>query len=176
MRVNVAEQLKASVGSVRNYEISGILDIIGDDHGSMVEGEICLTRTNRGIWAKGRLNTNVEVTCSRCLSLFSCPLNLNIEEEYLPATDIVSGASLPLPDEPDSFIIDEKHVLDLTEAICQCALLAIPMKLLCRVDCAGLCPDCGHNLNQGFCDCLPQRVGPSWSELSKLADGRKGME
>ena len=176
MQINVSQQLKESIGSVRNYEVSGIVDIVGGGTGSMVEGEILMTRTNRGILAKGGLHTNVEVTCSRCLSLFSCPLNLNIEEEYFPITDIVSGASLPLPDEPGLFTIDENHVLDLAEAVRQYALLGIPMKPLCREDCAGLCPSCGRNLNQGSCDCLPQKADPRWSELSKLADERKGME
>jgi len=136
MRINVSQQLKSSIGSVRKYEVSEIVNVA--DGGSMVKGEIELLRTDRGILAKGRLHIEVEVTCSRCLSLFSCPLTINIEEEYFPITDIVSGASLPLPEEPGSFTIDEHHVIDLTEAIRQYALLAIPMKPLCREDCAGL--------------------------------------
>ncbi len=152
MRINVSQQLKASIGSIRNYPVNGMVDIAGS--GSLVQGEVRLMRTDRGILAKGRLHTEVEITCSRCLSLFSHPLTLNIEEEYSPITDVVSGASLPLPDEPGCFTIDEHHILDLTEAIRQYALLAIPMKPLCRENCAGLCPNCGHNLNQGPCDCL----------------------
>jgi len=167
MPINVSQQLKASIGSIRNYEVSEIIDIAGDGGGSLVQGEVSLMRTDRGILAKGTLHTEVEVTCSRCLSLFSCPLALNIEEEYFPTTDVVSGAWLPLPDEPGCFTIDEHHVLDLTEAICQYALLVIPMKPLCREDCAGLCPNCGHNLNHGACDCPPQATDPRWSELSK---------
>ena len=167
MRINVSQQLKASIGSIRNYKVSEIVNVAGGK--SMVQGEVGLMRTDRGILAKGTLHTEVEVTCSRCLSLFSCPLTLNIEEEYFPIKDVVSGASLPLPEEPGCFTIDEHHVIDLTEAIRQYALLAIPMKPLCRGDCAGLCPNCGHNLNQGPCDCLPQETEPRWSELNKLA-------
>ena len=166
MEINVSQQLKASIGSVRNYEMSEIVDIAGSE--SMVQGEVRLMRTDRGILAKGILHTEVEVTCSRCLGLFGCPLGLNIEEEYFPIMDVVSGASLPLPDEPDCFTIDEHHVLDLTEAIRQYALLAIPMKPLCRKDCAGLCLGCGYNLNQGPCDCLPREADPRWSKLHKL--------
>ncbi len=166
MRINVSQQLKASIGSIRKCEVSEIVDVANGK--SMVQGEVGLIRTDRGILAKGTLHTEVEVTCSRCLSLFSCPLTLNIEEEYFPIKDVVSGASLPLPEEPDCFTIDEYHVIDLTEAIRQYALLAIPMKPLCRGDCAGLCPNCGHNLNQGPCDCSPQETEPRWSELNKL--------
>ena len=169
MRINVSQQLKAPIGSIRDYELSEIIDIAGDGSANLVQGEVRLMRTDRGILATGTLHTEVEVTCSRCLSLFSCPLTLNIEDEYFPTTDIVSGALLPLPDEPGYFTFDEHHVLDLTEAIRQYALLAVPMKPLCRKDCAGLCPNCGHNLNQGACHCLPQGGDPRWSELNKLA-------
>ncbi len=166
MRINVSQQLKASIGSIRNYEVSEIVNVVSGK--SMVQGEVGLMRTDRGILARGTLHTEVEVTCSRCLGLFSCPLTLKIEEEYFPITDVVSGASSPLPEEPGCFTIDEHHVIDLAEAIRQHALLVIPMKPLCRGDCAGLCPNCGQNLNQGPCDCLSQEIEPRWSESSKL--------
>ncbi|GAI19598.1 unnamed protein product, partial [marine sediment metagenome] len=88
--------------------------------------------------------------------------------EYFPTTDVVSGAWLPLPEEASYFTIDERYVLDLAEAIRQYMMLAIPMKPLCREDCAGLCSRCGHNLNQGPCNCLPQEIDSRWSEVSKI--------
>ncbi len=167
MQVNVSQQLKAPIGSIRNYAVSQIVDITGSN--SLVQGEVELMCTARSILVRGRLHTEVELTCSRCLSLFSCPLTLNIEEEYFPTIDVVTGASVPLPDEPGCFTIDEHNILDLTEAIRQYALLAIPMKPLCREDCAGLCPTCGYNLNQSPCNCLPKLVDHRWSKLLKLA-------
>ena len=173
MRVNAAQLLKAPIGSVRNYEVREVVSIGGGD--SMVEGKVSLVRTDRGILVKATLHTEVEVTCSRCLSLFSCPLALNIEEEYFPVTDVVSGISVSLPEEPGCFTIDEHHELDLTEAIRQYVLLAVPMKPICREDCAGLCPACGHNINQGPCGCLPQETNSGWSKLNRLTL-QKGME
>ena len=166
MQINVSQQLKEITGSTRQYEIDEIIKSGDSSYG--VQGKIKLVRTGQGMLVKGILHTQVEVTCSRCLSFFSCPLTLNIEEEYLLTTDIVSGASLPLPEEPGCFTIDERFVLDLTEAIHQYVMLAIPMKPLCHQDCAGICPTCGHDLNQGPCGCLPQRVNPRWSELNNL--------
>jgi uncharacterized protein len=58
-------------------------------------------------------------------------------------------------------------LLDLTEAIRQRVLLEIPMVTLCREDCAGLCSQCGHNLNLGPCDCKPE-VDTRFSVLQKL--------
>jgi len=137
MQVNVSQQLKAPIGSIRTYEVNEVVDITGGGE-SLVQGEVKLIRTDRAILVRGRLQTKVEVACSRCLSLFSCPLTLNIEEEYFPTTDVTSGSSLPLPDESGCFTIDERHTLDLNEAIRQYALLATPMKPLCREDCTGL--------------------------------------
>lgn len=169
MRINVSQLLKENIGSTRNYKMSEIINIADDGSSSMIQGEVRLMRTNRGILARGKLYTEVEVTCSRCLNSFGCALALNIEEEYFPKMDVVGGAPLPLPDEPGCFTIDEHHILDLTEAIRQYALLAIPMKPLCKVDCAGLCLNCGHNLNRGPCDCSPQETDAHWSKLRELS-------
>jgi len=166
VQISVSELFKEPIGSTRQYEINKTLDI--SDGSYEVQGDVRLLRTGRGILVKGILYTGVEVACSRCLSLFSCPLTLSIEEEYLPTKDIVSGASLPLPEEPGYFTIDEHYILDLTEAIHQYIMLATPMKPLCGEGCAGLCPTCGHNLNQGPCGCLPQGLDPRWADLSGL--------
>ncbi|MBA7643109.1 hypothetical protein ES703_50820 [subsurface metagenome] len=166
MQINVSQLLKEPIGATRDYRVSEIVDITGD--GRMVQGEVKLLRTHRGILVRGVLRTEVELTCSRCLSPFNFPVTLNIGEEYIPTVDVVSGVPLSSPEEPGSFIIDEHHVIDLTEAIRQYSLLVIPMKPLCREDCAGLCPNCGHNLNRGHCGCPQQEADPRWSELSKL--------
>jgi uncharacterized protein len=168
MQINVSQLLKEPIGSSRNYEVNEIVDVTGDGNGRKVQGEVRLLRTHRGILVQGGLHTEVELTCGRCLSLFHCPVMINLEEEYLPTIDIASGVPLPSSEEPGSFVIDEHHVIDLTEAMRQYTLLAIPIKPLCREDCAGLCQNCGHNLNQGPCDCPPQAIDPRWSELSKL--------
>ncbi len=138
MQINVSQLLKEAIGSVRNYELSGMADITGDGSDSMVNGKVKLMRTNRSILVRAALRTKVKISCSRCLNLFSYPLELNIEEEYFPVLDVASGASLDLPDEPGCFVIDERHILDLTEAVRQYGLIAIPMKPLCREDCVGL--------------------------------------
>ena len=169
MQINVSQLLKESIGSARDYQADELIDVTGDGSGTGVQGKVGLLRTHRGILVKGELHTGVRLNCSRCLSLFHYPVTLKIEEEYLPTIDIASGVPLSSSEEPGSFIIDEHHVIDLTEAVRQYSLLAIPIKPLCREDCAGLCPSCGQNLNQGPCGCPPRAADPRWSELSKLA-------
>lgn len=168
MQINVSQLLQDPIGSTRDYRIDEAVDIFGDGREYNVGGDCHLLRTQRSILVKCVLDTDVELTCNRCLGQFRHPLKINFEEEFLPTVDVVSGAPLPLPEESGYFTIDERHTLDLTEAIRQYAVMAIPMKVLCDKDCAGLCPKCGKNLNQGKCDCLAQEMDPRWSELTKL--------
>ncbi len=168
MQMNVSQLLQEVVGASRDYEVSDEVDIAGDGNFREVRGKVRLLRTHRGILVRAELNTEIELTCSRCLRSFRSPVTLKIEEEYISVVDIVSGTPLPTPEEPGAFVVDEHHVIDLTEAIRQYALLAAPMKPLCKEDCAGLCPVCGSNLNQESCRCSEPVTDPRWSELSKL--------
>jgi uncharacterized protein len=59
-------------------------------------------------------------------------------------------------------------VLDLTEVVRQAIFLAIPMSPVCRADCAGLCPQCGQNLNEGQCHCVSEVVDPRLEVLKQL--------
>ncbi|HCI81461.1 MAG TPA: DUF177 domain-containing protein, partial [Ktedonobacter sp.] len=76
-------------------------------------------------------------------------------ERFYPTIDIITGFPLPKPEEEDVFLINDHHEVDLTEAIRQQVLLDVPMVTLCKENCAGLCSQCGHDLNTGPCDCVP---------------------
>lgn len=169
MQINVSQLLKESIGSSRKYKIDETIDIAEDKLGCTVSGEISFLRTQRGILARGELHTALDFTCSRCLSAFRYPLNISFEEEYIQTIDVTSGLPIESSREPGSFTIDEHHVIDLSEAVRQYALLTISMKPLCREDCAGLCPECGRNLNQGPCDCPVRTFDPRWSKLMNLS-------
>ena len=78
-----------------------------------------------------------------------------------------TGATLPLPEEPGSFMIDDRNIMDISEAIRQYTVMALPIKPLCRQDCSGLCPTCGADLNEKRCDCTPE-IDPRWEKLNTL--------
>ena len=174
MKINVAQQLKESVGSIRDYAI----DDIGED-GLAVRGKVQFLRTDRSILVRGKLETTVRDTCSRCLDEFDYSLTLEIEEEYHLARDPASGTPLKPPSEIGAFTIDENNLLDLSEAVREYTLLAQPMKPICRDDCAGLCPQCGRNLNHETCNCSDARPDSPWAPLQSLlaakrvGDGKK---
>jgi uncharacterized protein len=171
MQTNVAQLLKAPVGSIRTLPINDVLTENGVEY--RVRGDVTLVRSNTSILVQGRLETQTEITCSRCLQPFTQKIPLKIQEEFFPTIDIITGARLPKPEDPGSFIIDEHHILDLTEAIRQYIVTALPMKPLCKEDCAGLCAVCGKDLNQGKCGCTLEETDPRWAELLKLKNSNK---
>ncbi len=72
----------------------------------------------------------LEMVCARCLATVRRPYH----ETFHVAIEIQSRASV-----------------ELTDDIRQEILLGYPMIPLCRDDCRGLCPTCGHNVNEGVC-------------------------
>jgi len=136
LKLNVAQLLKSPIGTTKELEVADKINFNSEK--GLVKGRVKLVRTNRGILATGRLSSQLKLDCCRCLGTFNYPISFNIEEEYFPSVDIHTGNSLAPPEEPDSFTIDEHHLIDLTEAIRQNTLLAIPIKPLCHPDCPGI--------------------------------------
>ena len=158
MLYNVAQLMKAPVGTSLEYNISED-DIQLDEDIKLVgplKGHVRLRRTNQGLLVDGWVDFTLELSCTRCLKEFEQPMHVNFAEQFYPTVDVVSGLPLPPFDQEEIFPIDAHHQIDLTEAIRQNVLVALPMVTLCQEDCLGLCPQCGHDLNLGPCDCKPE--------------------
>ncbi len=176
MQFNVAQLLRAPTGASRHYEVDepaselqALLDGDGITLRSPIHGAVTLMHTTEGILVTGILDIIVETTCDRCLELFEVPVEIELEETFRPSIDIKSGAALPrVAGEELATRIDEHHILDLLEVVRQDTLLAIPMHPVCQPNCAGLCPQCGQNLNEGQCDCEIDTIDPRWSKLQSL--------
>jgi len=146
MKINVSQLLKEPIGAERDYNINSNLNIMQNGSSNALRGKVRLTRTNRSILARGEFDTDIDIDCARCLNSFSHPVKLAFEEEYFPSGYTDDDLS---PEEGDRFTIDDNHTIDLTEAIRQYALMALPMKPLCSKDCKGLQQPCKPLNNSG---------------------------
>ena len=171
LQFNVAQLLKGQSGARRDFEVDTILPSL-DDRLVVVapfHGHVHFVRVGAGLLVTGDLETTVELECSRCLTLFQQTVRFDIEEEFRPTLDITTGARLVQePDQDAATLIDERHILDLTEVVRQDLLLSLPTSPLCRPDCRGLCPQCGQNLNEGSCHCEGELIDPRWAALIEL--------
>lgn len=169
MIFNVAQLMKAPVGTSlvndfheEDIQLDDDIEVIGP-----IDGHVRMRRTNQGLLVDGWVELTLELSCNRCLKTFEQPMHVDFEEQFYPTVDVISGMPLEPFDEDEIFPIDAHHEVDLTEAVRQNVLLALPMVTICREDCKGLCPQCGQDLNLGSCECKPE-VDARLSVLKQL--------
>lgn len=143
-------------------------------------GKAELIEENRGhkevlddIRIVGKLATEVEVACARCLESVRQPVARDFELLYRPqgADKTKEDASVSKGETEISYY--EGDGLLLEDVLREQVLLAIPYRVLCQENCKGLCPTCGRNLNSGTCDCEEARPDPRWNALGDLRDKLK---
>jgi uncharacterized protein len=167
MRYNVAQLLKEPIGSTRSYQLEETFTAHGR-FADWVNGSVRFLRTHQGILVNAELEARVTLACGRCLSGFTLPLTLHVEEEFFPLVDVNTGRRLFQPDGSEGSRIDASHTLDLTDILRQYVITYQPMKPLCNPNCAGLCQQCGANLNQRNCSCDTAQRDPRWGALAEL--------
>jgi uncharacterized protein len=117
---------------------------------------------------EGTAKTELELTCSRCLEPFRMPVDAEFDLRYLPATDAAGEGEREVTEEDLDTSVYRDDRIDVNEVLREQFYLALPMKPLCRDDCAGLCPQCGTNLNMGACACEPQVADPRLAPLRRF--------
>jgi uncharacterized protein len=126
-----------------------------------------LKRIRQTLYLEGNLRTEVEMDCSRCLEAARLPISA-------PFKYILTPAQTEPPEEQElnaedlDFIYYQDDLIDLDPLVAEQILLQIPMKILCREDCKGLCPHCGISLNQHSCQCHAERIDSRLTVLKKL--------
>jgi uncharacterized protein len=116
----------------------------------------------------GGVTTTLELPCSRCLELFTCPVAAQFDLRYQPHAPETSEGERQIEEDDLTTAFYENDTIDLGQLMREQFYLALPMKPLCREDCRGLCPICGTNLNRGTCGCKPVWEDPRLAVLRKL--------
>jgi uncharacterized protein len=175
VQFNVSTLLQDPVGSSREVVLENEEASVPEyGYVSHVVGRVRLLRSPRGVLVHADLIVRPHLTCSRCLEEFDQPLSLVIDEEYVPMQDPITGGTVEA--DPDEFRIDERNHLDLSEAVRQYEIAALPLQPICREQCAGLCPVCGQNLNERRCDCKQPEATGAWADLASLSEQLRAAE
>ncbi len=123
-----------------------------------VPAELTVTRASSGTVLELTLDVSLEGPCFRCLQDAELPLSLDLREYQ---------AAKPEGDEEQTeYLADDR--LDLSAWTRDAIVLALPDKILCRDDCAGLCAVCGKDLNVEPHEHVEEVVDPRWAKLSEL--------
>lgn len=136
--------------------LEGTLDEISYRVGGMdletpdgIQYQLQLTNTGEGIVLSGEASCTAITPCTRCLVPTRIEVSGAVEGYYLlEASEDVDGY------EDDEFeVIGADGSFDIAPAIIAALVHATPYVVLCKEDCAGLCPHCGADLNEGPCAC-----------------------
>jgi uncharacterized protein len=127
---------------------------------------------------RGRLSGTIEIECARCLERYPLALGQELDLFYMPRVAAQAEAQEEEVELSDRDVVVgyyDGERLDLGEVLREQVLLALPLKPLCREDCAGLCPRCGRNRNASPCGCAPEEEpGDSRREpLRRLIDKKR---
>lgn len=131
-------------------ESAEILDIKDKDieFNEPIDISILINRTGNMLLVSGELRTTVGLVCSRCTKMYRHLL----EDKDFNITREISGLT----------------EIDLDPDIREDIIIMLPIKPLCKMDCKGLCPKCGQDLNEGQCSCNKGKYDIRWEGLEKL--------
>lgn len=165
IRLDVS-RIKNVPGETLRLDLYFPLDSVQTQHGQVsfnsplrLTGSI--TNEDGKLKLTGSLEGEARIACGRCLDLFDLPVKAEMDEVY--RSEYREGQ-----DPCGEWVPFRGEVLDLTPEVVKAVLSALPMKLLCREDCRGLCQRCGTNLNREACRCSTDDVDPRMEVLRKL--------
>lgn len=105
---------------------------------------------------KGKMKTE----CARCLKEIEEDVDFDIDELLSKNEEGV--------DADGDLILFDGHQIDISGIVADRFLMNISGRYLCDEDCKGLCPVCGHDLNESDCGCNNEYIDPRWQALADI--------
>jgi uncharacterized protein len=115
--------------------------------------------TGQGYSLRLRFSASLDGPCMRCLGPATPEFTVDTREIDQPG----GGDEMTSP-----YVEDEE--LDLHAWARDALVLELPAQILCKPDCAGLCPECGKNLNEEPHE-HDKAPDPRWGKLSEIKFG-----
>jgi DUF177 domain-containing protein len=124
------------------------------------EAELVISRASTGTLFELRFAGRLHGPCQRCLA--DAVVERSISAREYQATN-ADDDELRTP-----YVVDDR--LDLSAWARDALVLELPDQILCREDCAGLCPVCGADLNVDPHEHEEETSDPRWAALAELKD------
>jgi uncharacterized protein len=141
-------------------ESSGRADLVEEHHGKH--------QIIQDIRVKGTLATSLDLNCARCLEPVAQDVSRDFDLLYRPLGADAGRDEMSVTDAEAEISYYQGEGVALEDVVREQVLLAVPLKVICREDCKGLCPHCGKNLNQEQCSCAVEAEEPRWAALKEI--------
>lgn len=134
-----------------------------------IDLDLELEAVSGGVLVRGQLRATALSACARCLTPTSRTWEADVVELYRRASDSGSEDSGDDSEDLDYRLVEADTLLELDQMVRDALVVGQPVRVLCRSDCAGLCPTCGADRNSEPCEHGPeQSVDPRWEALRGL--------
>ncbi len=118
--------------------------------------QVELEKRRRQLFLTGHVKTSGRFVCDRCLDDFDSDINIDYRMTY-----VYEAHDAGEVDKDELTVIQTStNEIDIGEDVMEYIVLAVPLKLLCKENCAGLCGTCGANLNRETCNCPKVKSEP----------------
>ncbi|MCU1285107.1 MAG: hypothetical protein JWO13_1457 [Acidobacteriales bacterium] len=121
----------------------------------------------------GGFSTQVELKCARCIEPVVQDLSSEYDLLYRPAGTVTREEEVAINEAETEIGYYTGEGLLLEDTLKEQILLSVPIRVLCKEDCIGLCPQCGQNRNLSPCDCAEKISDPRWAALAEIKEKLK---
>lgn len=132
--------------------------------GSPIELDLSLQSVSEGILVTGTAHVQLAGECSRCLCEIQDEMTVDLQELY-----VYPESEATTEEDQVSQVVDD--LIDLEPVITDQVVLELPFSPLCDPECAGLCPECGIDLNEDLDHTHGDQIDARWADLQKLNFG-----
>lgn len=161
LRFNFGFLLDGNLGDSRIMELDYPSIQLDDVTLAPLKGQFKVSRTSNGLFVHGKLQSDLNMPCARCLTPITYSLTMALDDLFHhPPKDAPAGA----------MTIRDNGMLDLGPLVRELSLLDLPIRQYCQPNCQGICSDCGLNLNEGHCTCAENKIDPRLAALKALLD------
>lgn len=147
-----------------SLEYSGLVFSFSGD----LEARAEKSAEGRSFWVAISVACKGSVPCSRCLGETPLEIIGTFRYFYTPSAEVDEQSA---DDEMTVTYPPDAVEVDLSGQIWESLVMSLPVKVLCRDDCAGLCPRCGADLNLGPCGCPNETLDPRLQALKDVLPG-----
>jgi DUF177 domain-containing protein len=147
-----------------------VLDLQGSGfrQKGLVKVDAVAELVEREIRVRGHVSAQLETNCDRCLGRVEFPVESDFDLSYRPVEEIAREEEVEVPGDELKVGFYSGAGLALRDVVTEQVILAVPMKVVCRPGCLGLCPACGVNRNIEHCGCASEREDSPFTFLKKI--------
>ena len=158
LNIDLSEDSSCFVFENSNYQLENSVKTKGS-----------LTFKGELVYFRGEVAASIILTCARCLKHFNSSIQTAMQVDFLPKENKPDEEEIELEtSDLDIYFYDNVNI-NLFQPVYDQLIISIPIKPLCNVNCNGLCPRCGQNLNEKKCKCPDDiKVDPRLAPLEKL--------